>query len=112
VVRRALGDEDSLAFSGEHERPEAGEVVFADAERRVHARRWCNRQSAWSAIRPETAEVLIVAEAMHDTAARDVAELIDMLVPDLDALWGPRAQHTMLTSAAPPFDWAADPDRP
>jgi DNA/RNA-binding domain of Phe-tRNA-synthetase-like protein len=89
-VRRADGDEDCLAFGGEHERPEAGEVVFADTQRRVHARRWCNRQSAWSAMRPETAEVLIVAEAMHDTAARDV-RAIDTLVADLVALWGSRA---------------------
>lgn len=109
-VRRADGDEDCLAFGGEHERPDAGEVVFVDTRRRVHARRWCNRQSAWSAIRPETAEVLIVAEAMHDTAGRDVAELIDTLVTDLAALWGTRARHTMLTSVAPRFDWVADPD--
>ena len=103
-VRRAEGDEDFLAFDGEHERPDAGEVVFADAQRRVHARRWCNRQSAWSAIRPETTEVLIVAEAMHDTAVRDVQELIDTLVSELDALWGSRARHAMLTSAAPRFE--------
>ena len=111
-VRRADGDEDCLTFSGEHERPEPGEVVFADAERRLHARRWCNRQTAWSAIRPETAEVLIVAEAMHDTAARDVAELMDTLVADIAALWGPRAQHTMLTSAAPCLGWLAEARQP
>ena len=103
-VRHADGDEDCLAFSGDHERPDAGEVVFADAQRRVHARRWCNRQSAWSAIRPETAEVLIVAEAMHDSAARDVLELTDTLVADLAVLWGSRVRHTMVTSAAPRFD--------
>ena len=108
-VRRADGDEDCLSFGGEHERPEPGEVVFADAQRRVHARRWCNRQSAWSAIRPETAEVLIVAEAMHDTAACDVRELLDALVADFAELWGTRAQHTMLTSGSPLFDWAAGP---
>jgi len=51
---------------------------------------------AWSAIRPETTEVLIVVEAMHDTAARDVTEMVDTLVADLAALWGSRAQHSML----------------
>ena len=30
-VRHATGDEDYLAFSGEHERPDAGEVIFAQA---------------------------------------------------------------------------------
>ena len=106
-VRRAEGDEDSLAFGGEHERPEAGEVVFVDAQRRVHARRWCNRQSAWSAVRPATSEVLIVAEGMHDTAASDVRDLVDTLVAEVTAVWGSQAQHTMLTSAAPRFEWDA-----
>ena len=50
-------NDDSLTFSGEHERPDAGEVIFADEQGHVHARRWCNRQSALSAIRPATARV-------------------------------------------------------
>ena len=61
------------------ERPDAGEVTFADEQCHVHARRWCNRQSALSAIRPATAQVLIVAEAMHDTASHDVPELLGEL---------------------------------
>lgn len=106
-VRYAEGDEDYLAFGGEHERPAAGEVVFADRQHRVHARRWCNRQSSWSAIRPETAEVLIVVEAMHDGGARDVRELIETLVSEQAAFSGARARHAMLTSAEPHFDWAS-----
>jgi DNA/RNA-binding domain of Phe-tRNA-synthetase-like protein len=106
-VRRAEGDEDCLPFGGKHERPDAGEVVFADAQRRVHARRWCNRQSAWSAVRPETTEVLIVAEAMHGTAASDVLDLVDTLVADVAALWGSPALRAMLTSRAPLFEWDA-----
>ena len=76
LVRHATGDEDCLACSGEHERPDAGEVIFADEQGQVHARRWCNRQSALSPIRPATARVLIVAEAPHDTAAHDVPALL------------------------------------
>jgi DNA/RNA-binding domain of Phe-tRNA-synthetase-like protein len=106
-VRRAEGDEDYLAFGGEHERPDVGEVVFVDRERRVHARRWCNRQSAWSAIRPETRRVLIVAEAMHDGGARDVRAVVDTLVAEIDASWGSRARHAMLTSREPQFDFSA-----
>jgi len=41
-VRYATGSEDYLAFSGEHERPDAGEVIFADQQDQVHARR-CTR---------------------------------------------------------------------
>lgn len=102
-VRHATGDEDYLAFSGEHERPDAGEVIFADDQRHVHARRWCNRQSALSAVRPGTARVLIVAEAMHASAAHDVSELIETLTAEFGALWGAPVRSALLTRAAPQF---------
>ncbi len=102
-VRHAAGDEDYLAFSGEHERPDTGEVIFADDARHVHARRWCNRQSALSAIRPATARVLIVAEAMHDTAAHDVPELLSALAGEIGALWSARVRSQVLTKEAPGF---------
>jgi DNA/RNA-binding domain of Phe-tRNA-synthetase-like protein len=106
TVRRATGDEDYLAFSGEHERPDPGEVIFADAQGRVHARRWCNRQSALSAIRPTTAQALIVAEALHATAAKDVPELIGALAGELQSRWGARVRSAMLTQDAPLFEYA------
>jgi len=105
-VRHATGDEDYLAFSSEHERPDAGEVIFADEQRHVHARRWCNRQSALSAIRPATAEVLIVLEAMHDTAAQEVPELLGLLAGELGALWGGQVHSAVLTNDRPRFDCA------
>ncbi len=104
-VRHARGDEDCLAFSGEHERPDAGEVIFADAQRQVHARRWCNRQSARSAIRASTARVLIVAEGMHESAMREVPELIDSLAGELAALWGARVRSAVLTREVPRFEF-------
>ena len=94
-VRYATGDERYLAFSGETEHPAAGEVVFADADGRAHARRWTNRQSAESAMRPETKRVLIVAEALHETAAQDVRKLLDEL---------PGATKSVLTEAEPVFE--------
>src|SRR5262245_20705880 len=57
-VRHAVGNETYLAFSGETENPETGEVIFADNAGRAHARRWTNRQSAFSAVRAETGAVL------------------------------------------------------
>jgi DNA/RNA-binding domain of Phe-tRNA-synthetase-like protein len=105
-VRHATGDEDYLAFSGEHERPDAGEVIFADEQGRVHARRWCNRQSALSAIRPATARVLIVAEGMHGAAAHEVPELLGALAGELRSLWGARVRSAMLTKETPGFAWA------
>jgi DNA/RNA-binding domain of Phe-tRNA-synthetase-like protein len=78
-VRYADGAELYLAFSGETEHPAPGEVVFADAASQAHARRWTNRQSALSAVRPDSARALIVAEALHDNAVADVAALLDEL---------------------------------
>ncbi len=57
-VRHATGDETYETFSGEIESPDAGEVIFADAAGRVHARRWTNRQSGYSAVRDTTRTVL------------------------------------------------------
>ena len=74
-VRYADGDENYLTFSGETEHPEPREVIFADAAGHAHARRWTNRQSGHSAVRTNTAAVLIVAEAMHDAASTDVEKL-------------------------------------
>src|SRR4051794_24782685 len=78
-VRAAEGTESYLTFSDEIEHPDPGEVIFADAQGNAHARRWTHRQSGLSAVRSDTAAVLIVAEAMHETAAKDVRELADTL---------------------------------
>lgn len=98
-VRRAVGSELYLTFGGTVETPEPGEVIFADTDGQAHARRWTNRQSARSAIRPETSRVLIVAEALHASADKDVAELVATVVEELGA---PRS--AILSAAAPSFD--------
>src|SRR5439155_1228265 len=76
-VRRAAGTEDYLTFGGETEHPAPGEVIFADEAGRAHARRWTNRQSAWSGVTGQTSAALIVAEALHPSAAADVAGLAE-----------------------------------
>ncbi len=55
---------------------------------------------------PGTAQVLIVAEGMHDAAAHEVAELIGALERELAALWGARARAAVLTREAPGFEAA------
>jgi len=87
TVRLAHGDEAYETFSGEMEHPEPGEVVFADDSGRAHARRWTNRQSGWSAVRAETAQALIVTEALHETASNDTAALMSSLAGALAAIW-------------------------
>ncbi|HEX4817895.1 MAG TPA: phenylalanine--tRNA ligase beta subunit-related protein [Nonomuraea sp.] len=103
-VRHASGGETYLTFAGETEHPSPGEVIFADAEGRAHARRWTNRQSGHSAIRATTTDTLIVAEALHDTARADVESLLAALSGELAAVWpavSPRS--AILTASEPAF---------
>ncbi|HET8597105.1 MAG TPA: phenylalanine--tRNA ligase beta subunit-related protein [Castellaniella sp.] len=87
TVRLACGDETYETFSGETEHPDPGEIIFSDESGRAHARRWTNRQSGLSAIRADTNSALIVAEALHDTADRDVASLVSGLGKALRTTW-------------------------
>jgi DNA/RNA-binding domain of Phe-tRNA-synthetase-like protein len=102
-VRYAAGDEKYLTFSGEMEHPAAGEVIFADEAGQAHARRWTNRQSGLSAVQHSTADVLIVAEALHATAATDVPELMAAIAAELDTVWSATPTSTVLSPAAPRF---------
>ncbi|MEI2299943.1 B3/B4 domain-containing protein [Ensifer sp. MJa1] len=104
-VRRALGNETYLTFAGAMENPEPGEVIFSDAEGRAHARRWTNRQSGLSAIRPETTRALIVAEALHETGRADIERLIAALSQAIDESWGVRPSMAMLGRSSPRFDF-------
>ena len=105
VVRRAVGDEDYLTFSGEHESPEPGEVIFADDARQVHARRWSNRQSGRSAVAAPTTSALIVAEAMHESRVKDVAELVAVVADEICAAWSVKPESAILSQAAPGFEF-------
>ncbi|WHZ10859.1 MAG: hypothetical protein OJF60_001298 [Burkholderiaceae bacterium] len=87
TVRRADGSERYLSFSGEIERPEPGEIIFADAAGNAHARRWTHRQSALSAITANTARALIVAEALHADAAARMPRLVADLRAAVTARW-------------------------
>jgi DNA/RNA-binding domain of Phe-tRNA-synthetase-like protein len=102
-VRYAAGDEDYLTFSGEVEHPGAHEVIFCDGAGRAHARRWSNRQSGLSAVHYSTSAALIVAEAMHASAASDVAELGAALAGELPALGCRPSAVTVLSRSAPRF---------
>lgn len=102
-VRYATGEEVYLAFSGQLESPEKGEVTYADSTGRAHARRWTNRQSAYSAVSGETAEVLIVAEALHAGGDTDVRKLTDTIADELAACWQTDPQSSLLTRESPTF---------
>jgi DNA/RNA-binding domain of Phe-tRNA-synthetase-like protein len=104
-VRYASGDEDYLTFSGQTEHPGPHEVIFADEAGQVHARRWTNRQSGRSAVQDSTAAVLIVAEAMHDSASSDVPKLIAAIAGELNAVWSTTPATTVLSQSAPRFSF-------
>ena len=96
IVRFARGDErwaDLGASQTEH--PEPGEVIFADEADVVSARRWCWRQSAASAAREDTTEILVTVEGHHGTADRDVTRAL----ADLEALLVAHAAPATLRSA-------------
>lgn len=105
-VRHANGDEQYLAFSGDIETPEPGEVIFADAANQVHARRWTFRQSRRSTVGPDTQRVLIVSEGLHPTAAADVPALIDALAEGITALWAAPRRRAVLTVDQPRLEFA------
>jgi DNA/RNA-binding domain of Phe-tRNA-synthetase-like protein len=102
-VRYASGDEDYLTFSGQTEHPAPHEVIFADQAGQVHARRWTNRQSGLSAVQASTAAVLIVAEAMHESASSDVPDLIAAVADAVNAIWSTTPATTVLCHTAPRF---------
>lgn len=103
-VRRATGEENYETFSGQIEYPDPGEVIFADAAGQAHARRWTNRQSGHSAVREDTTSVLIVAEAMHDSAAADIPQLITTIARELASAWPVTPKTALLSQAAPRFE--------
>ena len=104
-VRYATGSEIYVPFSGEDEHPERGEVIFADAAGRAHARRWTNRQSRESAVGDDTATALIVAEALHGSAKADAQALVASMAQDLAAVWPIEPTTAILTSTSPRFDF-------
>jgi DNA/RNA-binding domain of Phe-tRNA-synthetase-like protein len=103
IVRIAHGDERWTDLgSSRTEHPEPGEVIFADEADVVSARRWCWRQSAGSAARGDTTEILVTVEGHHGTADRDVTRAL----ADLEALLvehgAPATLRTALLKAGNP----------
>ena len=95
-VRFAQGSEEFTNLgTNSVEHPDAGEVAFVDEKDVVHARRWCWRQSAQAAARPETEEILIAVEGHHETAAEDVAAALG----DLESLLRGHASADVLERA-------------
>ncbi|MEW1653814.1 phenylalanine--tRNA ligase beta subunit-related protein [Streptomyces sp. NPDC093707] len=111
TVRPGDGTEVYATFDGRLEHPEPVEIVFADSAGTAHSRRWCNRQGAASAVRQDTSEVLVVAEALHPEATADITSLRDALSSDLGELWGAVPPTRILSAEAPALAldaWSVD----
>ena len=104
-VCHAQGTERYLAFNDEIETPSPGEIIFRDAANQVHARRWTFRQSRLSTVRPETAHALIISEGLHETASRDVPELIEALSRQIAALGASPRRQDILSAENPRYDF-------
>lgn len=84
--------------SDEVKHPEAGEVIFADDNQMVVARRWCWRQSASSAANPKTTNAVIVIEAQHASAQEDVESAQADLLALLEAYAGGSSEPIILNA--------------
>ena len=105
-VRHATGSESYHNFSGQLEHPEPQEVIYADQGGNAHARRWTNRQSSLSAVNASTHTVMIVAEALHESAHEDIRTLLAALMQEVALAWPASASKArLLTRAAPRFDY-------
>jgi DNA/RNA-binding domain of Phe-tRNA-synthetase-like protein len=106
TVRFARGDERWMDLgSSAAEHPEPGEVIFVDEADVASARRWCWRQSAASAVRPDTTEILVTVEGHHEKASDDVARALGELESLLRTHAAPATIRTgILGARAPSFE--------
>jgi len=104
TVRLARGDEAFVELDSQEVRhPEPGEVIFVDEASAVHARRWCWRQSAASAAREDTQDVLVTVEGHHAGAGDEVRAAIADLTALLEEHAGATVASAVLSPAAPEF---------
>lgn len=112
--RRDLTGTLSVQFAKGHERftelgndaiihPDEGEVIFADETDLIFARRWCWRQSAQSASRADTTDLLIAIEAQHKEGTLSVEHALTDLQALLATHAGGSYQAAILTAANPIF---------
>ncbi len=102
-VASAIGHERFIDETGTPQAPDAGEIVVADGDGRVHARHWCQRYSPHSALQASSVDVLIVAEGAHADAQDELVGLRADLAMAVRGLWGCRIESRLLTRSNPVF---------
>jgi DNA/RNA-binding domain of Phe-tRNA-synthetase-like protein len=102
TVRFAAGDEPFTDIgSTDTASPDPGEVIFADSNNVVSARRWCWHQTQ-TATGPTTVGALLVIEGLHDTAGEDVESALADLTSLLAEHQSGASTESCLLSAANP----------
>lgn len=100
-VHFADGDERFTPLGERYiEHPEPGEVIFSDESKLVVARRWCWRQSAESAARPDTSEAVITLESQHPGGQNDVEAALEDMLMLLDKFAGGNFHSDILVPSA------------
>lgn len=113
-VRGLVGGSLSVCFSDgtekfwplgveEFEHPVAGEVIFADTEHNVYARRWCWRQSRDSAAREDTTQVIVTVEAHHEGAMTTIEAALRDLQQLLQEYAAFQGREGIVSAAQPEF---------
>lgn len=105
TVRFADGSERYTTLGdAEAEHPTPGEVIFADEQAQVHARRWCFRQSEQSAVGDDTTEALVTVEAHHARGRADVEAAVADLRDLLDRFAGHADEASVLDATRADFE--------
>ena len=109
TVRFATGHERFTDLGSDTlSHPDTGEVIFADEDSVVSARRWCWRQSAKSAAGPGTVDALITVEGQHEGAEDEVALATGDLLALLDTHQsGATFSHAPLSPESPWFEFGS-----
>jgi DNA/RNA-binding domain of Phe-tRNA-synthetase-like protein len=104
TVHPATGDERFVELDSQQpEHPEADEVIFSDETGLVVARRWCWRQSAESAARPDTTTALVTVEAHHPGGCADIEQAVHDLSTLLTAYADASVVANMVDANQPIF---------
>ena len=100
TVRYASGDESFIDLgSSAPVNPASGEVVFADANDMVVARRWCWRQSATSAANANTVNAVVTVEAHHANGMADAQSATEDLLSLLARFAGGSFESACLSAS-------------
>lgn len=104
TVHTATGEESFVELDDQTSvHPDPGEVVFTDGAGVGVARRWCWRQSAESAARDDTTDLLVTIEGHHATAHDDITAALSDLIELIQRFAGGTIHGGIVDARHPAF---------